>query len=60
MLLILNGMDGGHYLPKDRKMFLQSSNARKSIILAAAMNVEEDYKRFRTSLENDVKLRTND
>ena len=51
---------GGHWLPKDTKMFLQSSNARKSSILADAMDVDEDYKRYRTTLEKDVKLRTID
>ncbi len=38
---------GGHCLPKDTKMFLQSSNPRKSQILTAAMEVDEDYRKFR-------------
>ena len=42
---------GGHCLPKDTKMFLQTSNRSKSRILAAAMRVDEDYKRFRAKLE---------
>ena len=36
---------GGHCLPKDTKMFLQSSNERKSKILTSAMEVDEDYRR---------------
>src|SRR3989442_2260325 len=42
---------GGHCLPKDSKMFLQSSNERKSEILTAAMEVDQDYRRYRTKLE---------
>jgi UDP-glucose 6-dehydrogenase len=38
---------GGHCLPKDTKMFLQSSKFKKSKILAAAMEVDEDYRRYR-------------
>ena len=41
---------GGHCLPKDSKMFLQSSYGRKSEILTAAMEVDEDYKRYRVNL----------
>ena len=41
---------GGHCLPKDTKMFLQSSKSIKSKILAAAMEVDEDYKRYRANL----------
>ena len=36
---------GGHCLPKDTKMFLQSSNLSRSKILTAAMEVDEDYRR---------------
>jgi len=46
---------GGHCLPKDTKMFLQSSNRSKSKILAAAMDVDEDYRRFRADLEKQIK-----
>ena len=49
---------GGHCLPKDTKMFLQSSNERKSKILTAAMDVNEDYKRFRAKLEKQIKSAT--
>jgi UDP-N-acetyl-D-mannosaminuronic acid dehydrogenase len=36
---------GGHCLPKDTKMFLQSSNRSRSKILTVAMEVDEDYRR---------------
>jgi UDP-N-acetyl-D-mannosaminuronic acid dehydrogenase len=42
---------GGHCLPKDTRMFLQSSARRKSKILAAAMEVDEDYRRYRSKIE---------
>jgi UDP-glucose 6-dehydrogenase len=49
---------GGHCLPKDTKMFLQasSSSARstKSKILAAAMEVDEDYRQYRQYLESKI------
>ena len=38
---------GGHCLPKDTKMFLQSSKSIKSKILIAAMEVDQEYRRFR-------------
>ncbi len=38
---------GGHCLPKDTKMFLQSSKSIKSKILMAAMEIDQDYRRFR-------------
>ena len=41
---------GGHCLPKDTKMFLQSSKSIRSKILAAAVEVDEDYKRYRAKL----------
>jgi UDP-N-acetyl-D-mannosaminuronic acid dehydrogenase len=40
---------GGHCLPKDTKMFLQSSKSLKSKILTAALEVDQDYKRHRQS-----------
>ena len=46
---------GGHCLPKDTIMFLQSSNERKSKILRAAMDVDEEHKRFRAKLEEEFK-----
>ncbi|NOJ30263.1 MAG: hypothetical protein DA328_08870 [Nitrososphaeraceae archaeon] len=44
---------GGHCLPKDTKMFLQSSKTIKSKIIQAAMEVDEEYKRYR--LERGIK-----
>jgi len=41
---------GGHCLPKDTKMYLESSDKRKSKILASAMKVDEDYRGFRERL----------
>jgi UDP-N-acetyl-D-mannosaminuronic acid dehydrogenase len=41
---------GRHCLPKDTKMFLESSKLARSKILAAAMEVDEDYKRYRVKL----------
>ncbi|MGA7899548.1 MAG: NAD(P)-binding domain-containing protein, partial [Nitrososphaeraceae archaeon] len=38
---------GGHCLPKDTKMFLQSSKIFKSKILNGAMEVDEDYRAYR-------------
>jgi UDP-glucose 6-dehydrogenase len=46
---------GGHCLPKDTKMFLQSSARIKSKILAAAMEVDEDYKKYRAKIEQQLK-----
>jgi UDP-N-acetyl-D-mannosaminuronic acid dehydrogenase len=45
---------GGHCLPKDTKMFLQSSNSIKSKILTAAIEVDGDYKTFRTTLDKRI------
>jgi UDP-N-acetyl-D-mannosaminuronic acid dehydrogenase len=40
---------GGHCLPKDTRMFLQSSKSIRSKIIQAAMEVDEDYRRYRES-----------
>src|SRR5689334_19534899 len=45
---------GGHCLPKDTKMFLQSSNGSKSKILIAAMEVDRDYREYRDKLANQL------
>jgi UDP-N-acetyl-D-mannosaminuronate dehydrogenase len=45
---------GGHCLPKDTKMFLQSSNGSKSKILIAAMEVNRDYREYRDKLANQL------
>ncbi|HEU4445102.1 MAG TPA: hypothetical protein VFR94_10555, partial [Nitrososphaeraceae archaeon] len=44
---------GGHCLPKDTKMFLNSSKSIKSKILEAAIDVDNEYRRRRgISIEN--------
>jgi UDP-N-acetyl-D-mannosaminuronic acid dehydrogenase len=44
---------GGHCLPKDTKMFLNSSKSIKSKILEAAIEVDNEYRRRRgISIEN--------
>jgi len=40
-----------HCLPKDTKMFLQSSKLKNKILMAA-MEVDEDYKRYRAKLNS--------
>jgi UDP-N-acetyl-D-mannosaminuronic acid dehydrogenase len=40
---------GGPCLPKDTRMFLQSSKSIKSKILTAALEVDQDYRRYRQS-----------
>jgi UDP-N-acetyl-D-mannosaminuronic acid dehydrogenase len=42
---------GGHCLPKDTKMFLESSKSRTNKIFTAAMKVDRDYRRYRAKLE---------
>jgi UDP-N-acetyl-D-mannosaminuronate dehydrogenase len=37
---------GGHCLPKDTKMFINSSNATRSKILQAAIEIDEDYREY--------------
>jgi UDP-N-acetyl-D-mannosaminuronate dehydrogenase len=53
---ILEPMEGigGHCLPKDTRMFLQSSVRRKSKILTAAMEVDEDYRKYRAKIESQL------
>jgi UDP-N-acetyl-D-mannosaminuronic acid dehydrogenase len=45
---------GGHCLPKDTRMFLESSSPRKNKILTAAMEADEDYQKFRAIQEKDI------
>ncbi|MDQ3838558.1 MAG: NAD(P)-binding domain-containing protein, partial [Thermoproteota archaeon] len=40
---------GGHCLPKDTKMFLNSSKSIKSKIIAAALEVDNEYRTYRES-----------
>ena len=42
---------GGHCLPKDTRMFINSSNTIKSKILQAAMEIDEDYREYIQSRE---------
>lgn len=52
---------GGHCLPKDTRMFLQSSKSIKSKILTAALEVDQDYRRLRQSrLELEPEILCND
>ena len=37
---------GGHCLPKDTKMFINSSNTIRSKILQAAIEIDEDYREY--------------
>jgi UDP-N-acetyl-D-mannosaminuronate dehydrogenase len=46
---------GGHCLPKDTKMFLQSSKSIKSKILTAAMEVDQDFRtNYRLAKEQNI------
>jgi UDP-N-acetyl-D-mannosaminuronate dehydrogenase len=45
---------GGHCLPKDTKMFLQSSKIENKI-LTAAIQADEDYRWFRSNLDRGLK-----
>jgi UDP-N-acetyl-D-mannosaminuronate dehydrogenase len=48
---------GGHCLPKDTKMFINSSKTIRSKILQAAMEIDEEYREYRSKLENtEVKI----
>ena len=45
---------GGHCLPKDTKMFINSSNTINSKILQAAIEIDEDYREYIQSREKYV------
>ncbi|HYZ50634.1 MAG TPA: hypothetical protein VE593_07085, partial [Nitrososphaeraceae archaeon] len=45
---------GGHCLPKDTKMFLQSSKSIRSKILSSAIEVDQDYRQYRQNTQNSV------
>ena len=49
---------GGHCLPKDTKMFLNSSRSIKSKILEAAIEVDSEYRRKRGLAEQTNSLDT--
>jgi UDP-N-acetyl-D-mannosaminuronate dehydrogenase len=38
---------GGHCLPKDTKMFINSTKSIRSKILTAAMDVDSEYRKYR-------------
>jgi len=46
---------GGHCLPKDTKMFLESSQSIRSKILPAAMQIDYDYRRYLQSITPKTK-----
>lgn len=45
---------GGHCLPKDTKMFMQSSKSARSSILRAAMEVDLDYRSYLQSSKSST------
>ena len=47
---------GGHCLPKDTKMFVNSSNSIKSKILQAAIEIDEDYREYIKNRDNGEKV----
>jgi UDP-N-acetyl-D-mannosaminuronic acid dehydrogenase len=47
---------GGHCLPKDTRMFLQSSKSIRSKILTAALEVDQDYRRHRQSSRVELQV----
>jgi UDP-N-acetyl-D-mannosaminuronic acid dehydrogenase len=46
---------GGHCVPKDTKMFLDSSKSIKSKILLAALEADQDYRKFREMRDKQFK-----
>jgi UDP-N-acetyl-D-mannosaminuronic acid dehydrogenase len=46
---------GGHCLPKDTKMFLESSQSIRSKILPAAMQIDHDYRRYLQSIRIETR-----
>ena len=52
---------GGHCLPKDTKMFINSSGTIKSKILQAATEIDEDYREYiqNRDKENNISPITN-
>jgi UDP-N-acetyl-D-mannosaminuronate dehydrogenase len=45
---------GGHCLPKDTKMFLNSSKSMKSKIIEAAVQIDAEYRRYRENRASRV------
>ena len=50
---------GGHCLPKDTKMFLNSSKSIKSKIIESALEVDNEYKKFRLSKDRQELVTNN-
>ena len=48
---------GGHCLPKDTKMLLDSSKSMRSGILTAAMEADQYYKRYRANLTHKLDVK---
>jgi UDP-N-acetyl-D-mannosaminuronic acid dehydrogenase len=46
---------GGHCLPKDTKMFLNSSNLVRSKIISAAMEADDEYKKYALTASASIK-----
>jgi len=46
---------GGHCLPKDTKMFLNSSNLVRSKIISAAIEADDEYRRFSMAASPSIK-----
>jgi UDP-N-acetyl-D-mannosaminuronic acid dehydrogenase len=46
---------GGHCLPKDTKMFLNSSKSIKSKIIEAVVKTDETYRMHRQTMETNQK-----
>jgi UDP-N-acetyl-D-mannosaminuronate dehydrogenase len=44
---------GGHCLPKDTKMFLNSSKSIRSRIIEAAIQVDSEYRKYRGKSKED-------
>ncbi|MFZ0566600.1 MAG: hypothetical protein WAM22_01225, partial [Nitrososphaeraceae archaeon] len=44
---------GGHCLPKDTKMFLNSSKSIKSKIIEAAIQVDSEYRKYTGKSQED-------
>ena len=47
---------GGHCLPKDTKMFINSSSTIKSKILQAAKEIDEDYREYIQSRDKESNI----
>ena len=46
---------GGHCLPKDTRMFLNSSNLVRSKIISAAMEADDEYRKYAMAASPNIK-----